>query len=162
MNKPPEPRNSVASATRSLSDFVGRRQQLRQLQRGMQDVLAGHPRMICLVGESGSGKTRLLKEAQAMALRHGLQVYLGRGFEDLSLPYLPFAEALWVPLGQLPEEVRRAYRTEVETVRQALRFERSTTALDRPDEPGCTAHPGGGHPAHHDPGILLPNPADCR
>lgn len=83
-----------ATITRASPPFIGRQRQLQWLEERLRDALAGRPRVVLLPGEAGVGKTRLLRELRAIALTKNVQVFFGRCYEDLTLPYLPLVEAL--------------------------------------------------------------------
>jgi len=86
--------SSSASPTAKLPRFVGRRPQLVWLDRALREALAGHPRLLLIQGDAGIGKTRLVRELRALAGARGINLCYGRGYEDLTLPYLPLAESL--------------------------------------------------------------------
>lgn len=122
MSNPSElvPRRNLESFGRSASPFIGRRQQLEFLERGLKEASAGHPHVVLIQGDAGVGKTRLLKEVRAAAQRHGLEVCYGRCYEDLALPYLPFVESLLVYLKQIPEEVTHTLGADAEVISRFL------------------------------------------
>ena len=66
------------------------------LETALDDALSGQGRLVMLAGEPGIGKTRTAQELAAYAKEHGAQVLWGWCYEEgsLSLPYLPFVEAL--------------------------------------------------------------------
>jgi class 3 adenylate cyclase/DNA-binding CsgD family transcriptional regulator len=70
--------------------FVGRREELGWLAGALQDSMSGRPRVVLLRGEAGIGKTRLLQELRRVALRSDVATCLGRAYEDVAIPYLPF------------------------------------------------------------------------
>src|SRR5919204_3996991 len=105
---------TLASLVRVAPPFVGRHGELHQLVLGLQEAMAGHPRVVLMPGEAGIGKTRLLQELRSHALRSDLQIGSGRCYEDLTLPYLPFVAALRTLLEQIPEDVERALGHDVE------------------------------------------------
>lgn len=78
------------------SSFIGRRQELAELERTLADAAAGRPKIVFLAGESGVGKTRLLSELIGAAEQiegralGGACIELG---ED-ELPYAPLVAAL--------------------------------------------------------------------
>src|SRR5262245_30721225 len=89
--------------------FVNRREELAWIERCLQEVVAGQPRVVLIPGDAGIGKTRLLQEVRAMAVQRGIPVCYGRCYEELALPYLPFIEALRAQLAQLPEDVEPTF-----------------------------------------------------
>ncbi len=100
--------------------FVGRRQQLAQVEHGLQDVMKGQPRVMVVQGEAGMGKTRFVQEAQTLATRLGLQVCAGRCHENLSLPYFPFVDSLLASLDQRIEDVEPPLDTDMDVIRRLL------------------------------------------
>jgi tetratricopeptide (TPR) repeat protein len=72
---------------------VGRRGELAELDRALDDALAGRGRLCLLVGEPGIGKTRLADEATARAATRGAPVLWGRCWESGGAPaYFPWLE----------------------------------------------------------------------
>ena len=67
-------RNSFIQAAR----FVGRENELAQLDQALTNVKAGKGSAIFIGGESGSGKSRLLDEFRIQALVEGVQVFRGQ------------------------------------------------------------------------------------
>ena len=55
-------RRLQASATRGLTRFVGRQQELAALQQALEQAGAGHGQIVAVVGEAGVGKSRLVYE----------------------------------------------------------------------------------------------------
>jgi hypothetical protein len=128
---------NLASLMRMAPPFVGRQEELHRLVLGLQQAMAGHPRVVLMPGEAGIGKTRLLQELRSHALRRDLQIGYGRCYEDLTLRYLPFVAALRTLLEQIPEDAERALGIDVELVKQLIHRGRAPTAAARlslPDE----------------------------
>ena len=75
---------------------VGREPELRQLRGAFDAAAAGHGALVLVVGEPGIGKTTVCEHLAAYAAAQGGQVLTGHCYEEgaLSLPYLPFVEAL--------------------------------------------------------------------
>jgi serine/threonine protein kinase/tetratricopeptide (TPR) repeat protein len=76
--------------------FVGREKEIKTLQTAFDRALSGEGSIMMVVGEPGIGKTALCEQtATYVGLRGGL-VLIGHCYEkgSLSLPYLPFIEAL--------------------------------------------------------------------
>jgi class 3 adenylate cyclase/tetratricopeptide (TPR) repeat protein len=86
--------------TRTTPPLVGRNRQLDWLERDLHDAMRGRPHVVLVMGDAGIGKTRLLTELRLMAARCRMQVYAGRCYEDVTLPYRPFVETLTAQLGQ--------------------------------------------------------------
>jgi AAA ATPase domain len=82
---------SLASLVRSAPPFVGRRQELDWLAHRLQEVRAGHPRVVLIPGEAGIGKTRLVQESLSLALHHGVRVGHGRCYEAWPSPTSPLS-----------------------------------------------------------------------
>jgi class 3 adenylate cyclase len=77
------------------SDLVYRDSQLAELEDALLEARRGHGRLVVLAGEAGIGKTRLTNELGHQARRLGSEVLRGGCSEaELSLPYLPFVEAV--------------------------------------------------------------------
>ena len=77
------------------SVLVQRDDQLARLEDALLEARRGHGRLVVLAGEAGIGKTRLATELAGQARRLGSSVFWGGCSEaELSLPYLPFVEAI--------------------------------------------------------------------
>ncbi|HEV2034221.1 MAG TPA: AAA family ATPase [Candidatus Dormibacteraeota bacterium] len=77
------------------ADLIGRETELSVLEDALLATLRGDGRVVILGGEAGMGKTRLVRELAARARRLNCVVMSGACSEaELSLPYLPFLEAL--------------------------------------------------------------------
>jgi DNA-binding CsgD family transcriptional regulator/tetratricopeptide (TPR) repeat protein len=76
--------------------FVGRRQELKQLEDAFVAAARGHGGLVMVMGEPGIGKTALVEQLGTYAALHGGRTLTGHCYEagSLSLPYLPFIEAL--------------------------------------------------------------------
>ena len=75
--------------------LVRRDDQLGRLEDALLEARRGHGRLVVLAGEAGIGKTRLATELAHQARRLGSNVLWGGCSEaELSLPYLPFVEAI--------------------------------------------------------------------
>jgi DNA-binding CsgD family transcriptional regulator len=77
------------------TSFVGREEELRRLQQGLQPAAAGEPGTFLIAGEAGVGKTRLVREfadrvgGEALVLLGSCIPLSGGG-----LPYAPIVDAL--------------------------------------------------------------------
>ena len=82
--------------------FVGRQRELDQLLNWARESAAGQPRLVLVQGDAGVGKSRLVDEFLQRASSNAT-VLLARCQEDVSVPYLPLANALKdvVPFGSL-------------------------------------------------------------
>lgn len=75
--------------------FVGRREEIRQLDATLTAVQAGAGRCVLVSGEAGIGKSRLLAEIRDRAAGIGFTPLAGRCFEqDRSFPYAPLIDVL--------------------------------------------------------------------
>ncbi|MGH8057823.1 MAG: ATP-binding protein, partial [Candidatus Entotheonellia bacterium] len=122
-----DPGKSWAGLVRSAAPFVDRIQELAWLERWLQEAIASRPGVVLIPGEAGIGKTRLLTELRSVAVHRGVQVCYGRCYEDLTLPYLPFMEALRPQLEQIPEEVERTLGADASIIDQLLGRQVATT-----------------------------------
>jgi predicted ATPase len=84
----------MTGRARSTS-FVGREEELRRLERGLQSAAAGEPATLLIGGEAGVGKTRLVHEFAGRVGREA-QVLLGSCIQlgGGGLPYGPIVDAL--------------------------------------------------------------------
>ena len=94
--------------------MVGREAELSALEDALLSALRGDGGVVIVGGEAGMGKTRLVTALAATARRLGAVVIAGGCSEaELSLPYLPFLEAVGnylanVPIGPLRERLGTA------------------------------------------------------
>jgi len=75
--------------------MVQREDQLGEVEDALLGARRGEGEVVVLAGDAGCGKTRLATEARHRAARLGFEVMAGACAEaELSLPYLPFVEAV--------------------------------------------------------------------
>ena len=76
--------------------FVGRESELRQLQAAYDAALSGRGSLAMVVGEPGIGKTSVCEQLATYAALRGGKALVGHCYEEgsLSVPYLPFVEAM--------------------------------------------------------------------
>ncbi|MHB8574033.1 MAG: serine/threonine-protein kinase, partial [Dehalococcoidia bacterium] len=89
--------------------FVGREQELRQLELAFDAAVSGQGSLLMVVGEPGIGKTTLTEQLATYASLRGGRTLVGHCYEEgsLSLPYLPFVEALRTyVLSREPDQLR--------------------------------------------------------
>ena len=85
----------MALARVLCEDLVGRNAEISLLEDALLATLRGDGGVVIVGGEAGMGKTRLVTELTARARRRGCVVVSGACSEaELSLPYLPFLEAI--------------------------------------------------------------------
>src|SRR6476646_1159689 len=85
----------MALARVLCEDLVGRESEISLLEDALLATLRGDGGVVIVGGEAGMGKTRLVTELSTRARRRGCVVVSGACSEaELSLPYLPFLEAI--------------------------------------------------------------------
>jgi len=90
--------------------FVGRETELRQLQAAFDSALSGQGALMMVVGEPGIGKTSVCEQLATYAALRGGRTLVGHCYEEgsLSLPYLPFVEAMRTyVLARDPDDLRQ-------------------------------------------------------
>jgi DNA-binding SARP family transcriptional activator len=93
---------------RARSAFVGRAEQLDELERAWQAVRAGSRRMVTISGEPGMGKTRLAQVFCQRVHDAGTHVLWGRCTAENLVAYQPAAEALRTALRAVNPDILRA------------------------------------------------------
>jgi serine/threonine protein kinase/tetratricopeptide (TPR) repeat protein len=76
--------------------FVGRENEIKQLQSAFDGAISGQGSLIMVVGEPGIGKTALCEQLSTYVTLRGGKTLWGHCYEEgsLSLPYLAFVEAM--------------------------------------------------------------------
>jgi eukaryotic-like serine/threonine-protein kinase len=76
--------------------FVGREQELKQLQSAFDGAMSGQGSLMMVMGEPGIGKTALVEQLATYVTLRGGRTLVGHCYEEgsLSLPYLAFVEAM--------------------------------------------------------------------
>ena len=84
----------VIDAVTATAPFVGRDNELRQLQTAFDDVRSGCRCVVAVTGSAGAGKSRLVREFyRRLASERSVQFHWGRCWEREGSPaYLPFME----------------------------------------------------------------------
>lgn len=92
----PVPQESAAIRESFLqaATFVGREQELRQLEEALKAASEGKGSAWLVAGESGVGKSRLVEELRIRAVVLGTLVLRGQGVSDGGLPYQLWREPL--------------------------------------------------------------------
>jgi DNA-binding SARP family transcriptional activator len=115
LNRPPSQRTAGTAARLALGDrvlcpvLVGRSQPFATLVAALARTSAGEGRVALLAGDAGAGKTRLARELAEHATATGVSVLAGACSEtELSLPYLPFVEAIGGALADADRDMLRA------------------------------------------------------
>ena len=90
------PRGGPRSDGAEASRFVGRSDELAQLETLLDAAGGGDGGTVLISGRAGIGKSRLVTELSGRARSRGCTVLSGRCIQlvGVGLPYLPFAEAL--------------------------------------------------------------------
>lgn len=73
--------------------FVGREQELAQLEDHLTSAMEGEGTTVFVSGEAGAGKTRLTNEFLKRAKCKGVTVLFGWCLSEATVPYFPFVEA---------------------------------------------------------------------
>jgi eukaryotic-like serine/threonine-protein kinase len=91
-----EPPSTAASSPLYRRVFVGREQELKQLQSSFDGAMSGQGALMMVVGEPGIGKTATCEQLATYVALRGGKTLVGHCYEkgSLSLPYLGFVEAL--------------------------------------------------------------------
>lgn len=86
--------------------FVGRLEELGELEAALARAEEGHASTMVVGGEAGIGKTRLVREFAGLALGRGARVLSGGCIELLHgvLPYAPLVEAMRTLAADLPAD----------------------------------------------------------
>jgi class 3 adenylate cyclase len=89
-------RLAAAAASRGLTPFVGREDELRMLTSRWQRVLDGEGQVVLIIGEAGIGKSRLLQQfhQQIVEIPHTWVETAAAPFYQ-NTPFYPVAEVLW-------------------------------------------------------------------
>jgi len=89
----------------SGSGFVGRDREMEELNRALDETLAGHGRLVMLAGEPGIGKTRLAQELASRAESRDALVLWGRWYEEQGAPpFWPWVQLLTTLTHQVDPE----------------------------------------------------------
>jgi tetratricopeptide (TPR) repeat protein len=81
---PAQDRKSLARLIGGV--FVGREQEMSELQGALHETISGQGQVVMLVGEAGSGKTRLAEQLATYSRIRGAQVLVGRCYEGEGAP----------------------------------------------------------------------------
>ncbi|MGD9131156.1 MAG: DUF2791 family P-loop domain-containing protein [Candidatus Bathyarchaeota archaeon] len=86
--------------------FVGREQELAQLEHHLTLAVEGKGTTVFVSGEAGAGKTRLTNEFLKRAKRKGVTVLFGWCLSEATVPYFPFVEAFEAYFASSGEDVQ--------------------------------------------------------
>jgi class 3 adenylate cyclase/tetratricopeptide (TPR) repeat protein len=102
------------SAARGLSRFVGRAQEIEQLERAWERAAAGDAQIVAIEAEAGTGKSRLAYEFTQSLRAKGFEVYEAHGLAHAkTVPFLPVLEILRDYFGIALEDDDRSARDKV-------------------------------------------------
>jgi class 3 adenylate cyclase len=121
------------AATARCPVLIRRDDQLATLEDALLEARRGRGRLLVVAGEAGIGKTRLTSELARQARRLDSEVLSGGCSEaDLSLPYLPFVEAIgnYLAAQDLPELTDRLGTMAIELAQLFPQFGAPTTRSD--------------------------------
>jgi class 3 adenylate cyclase len=89
-------RLEAAAATRGLTPFVGREDELRLLTNRWQRLLEGEGQVVAVIGEAGIGKSRLVQQfRQQITTTPHTWIEAAAAPIYQNTPFYPIAEALW-------------------------------------------------------------------
>jgi tetratricopeptide (TPR) repeat protein len=91
---PPQESSAIRESFLQAATFVGRGEELQQLQTALDRAVAGHGSTWLVGGESGVGKSRLVEELRIIGLVQGARVLRTQGVEGGGLPYNLWREPL--------------------------------------------------------------------
>ena len=111
------------TAQRGLTRFVGRQQELAQLQNALLRVKAGQGQMVGIKGEPGVGKSRLFHEFKLFCQRECVVLEASAVSHGSNTPYLPVIELLKSYCDMQPHDDKRTHRARV--IGRVLSLDRS-------------------------------------
>ncbi|HEV8719001.1 MAG TPA: adenylate/guanylate cyclase domain-containing protein, partial [Candidatus Binatia bacterium] len=101
------------AARRGLTRFVGRHNELAQLQRALERAKAGHGQIVGVMGEPGLGKSRLFYEFKLTSQSACLVLEAYSVSHGKASPYLPVIELLKTYCQIQPQDDERTRRERV-------------------------------------------------
>ncbi|MFQ5933765.1 MAG: AAA family ATPase, partial [Dehalococcoidia bacterium] len=107
---PAAPESNPVQSRRYRRVFVGREEELGRLHAAFDSAASGQGSLIMVAGEPGIGKTALCQQLASYVDTRDGKILTGHCYEEgsLSLPYLPFVEALRSHvLSREPEDLKR-------------------------------------------------------
>ena len=100
----PLPSRLLAAANDAVFGFVGRAEELTEVDDALKSAMADRQaRTVLIAGEAGIGKTALVAQVARGAHARGVTVLLGRCTEELLVPYQPWIEVMGHLLEHRPE-----------------------------------------------------------
>jgi predicted ATPase len=108
------------AARRGLTKFVGRSNELEQMRRTLELVLAGHGQIVATVGDAGAGKSRLVYEFKARLPSESKVLEAYSVSHGKTSAYQPVLELLfgYFGIGDIDDKAER--RAKIETRLDAL------------------------------------------
>jgi class 3 adenylate cyclase/predicted ATPase len=101
------------AAQRGLTRFVGRQDEMEQLQRALDHAKAGHGQIVSVMGEPGLGKSRLFYEFKLTSQRGGLVLEAYSVSHGKASPYLPVIELLKSYFQIQPQDEERTRKEKI-------------------------------------------------
>ena len=74
--------------------IVGRDEELKELEKYLDEAQKSQGSTVFIPGEAGVGKTRLVNELKEIALSRGFKVLSGNSMYESLTPFMPLMEAL--------------------------------------------------------------------
>ena len=90
----PEETEAIRDSYLQAAKFIGRENELNQLNDGLQKAMNGQGSAWLIGGESGVGKSRLINELRIQAMVEGALVVSGQGVSDGGVPYQLWRDAI--------------------------------------------------------------------
>lgn len=110
---PARTRLQVSATRRGLTRFVGRQNELAQLQHALVQATAGQGQIVGVMGEPGLGKSRLFYEFKLLSHSSGLILETSSVSHGKASPYLPVIELLKNYFRLEPHDDERSRREKV-------------------------------------------------
>ncbi|MCP4003717.1 MAG: AAA family ATPase [bacterium] len=100
--------------------LLGRRTELAALERYLDDVSEGHPRIVLISGDEGIGKSRLVEEFTGVAQKRIRLIGTGHAVPDSGFPYRPVISALGTLVVESDEFEEESYGEDLAPIRELL------------------------------------------
>jgi predicted ATPase/class 3 adenylate cyclase len=101
------------AARHGLVRFVGRQNEVEQMQKALEHAKTGHGQIVGVVGEPGVGKSRLFYEFQLLAQRGCLVLETFSVSHSKAYPYLPLIDLLKNYFQITPQDDERRRREKI-------------------------------------------------
>lgn len=95
----------MATSGNTGAVFVGRHQEIAELNSALDDAINGHGRLVMLAGDPGIGKTSIAQELTSRARSLGTLVFWGWCYErEGAPPYWPWVQPIQSYIAETPAE----------------------------------------------------------